>query len=291
MIGLGKMLYKAFAPRIQARFQRSFRYFQSRIPKLEIVEGKYIVRLARTSEEVEKALRLRFEVFNLELNEGLQSSYLTGRDEDEFDSTCHHLIAIDRMNNQVVGTYRLRTIEMAKAVDGFYSSQEFELENLPLQFLEQSVEIGRACIAREYRNNRILFLLWKGLANYLIIKKKRYFFGCCSLASQDCAEGLRVYDYLVKNGYLHPSLRVFPRSGYVCKTDEILVDETVELPKLFKTYLRIGARVCSEPAIDRYFKTIDFFVIFDAKEIDPRYYQMFFSEKTPVTKNTQKICL
>jgi hypothetical protein len=43
MIGLGKMLYKVFAPRIQARFQRSFRYFQSRIPKLEIVEGKYIV--------------------------------------------------------------------------------------------------------------------------------------------------------------------------------------------------------------------------------------------------------
>ncbi|GIU81422.1 MAG: GNAT family N-acetyltransferase [Acidobacteria bacterium] len=283
MISLGRTIYRAFAPRIQAKLQHSFRYFQRRIPRQEISEGRYIVRFARDSKEVEKALRLRFEVFNLELKEGLQSSYLTGRDEDEFDSTCHHLIAIDKASNCVVGTYRLRTIEMAKGADGFYSSQEFSLENLPLEVLEQSVEIGRACIAREHRNSKVLFLLWKGLALYLTLKRKRYFFGCCSLASQDCAEGLRVYDYLVKAGHFHPYLRVFPRAGYVCKTDEILTDElltdeTVELPKLFRTYLRIGARVCSEPAIDRYFKTIDFFVLFDVKEIDQRYYQMFFSD-------------
>ena len=50
-----------------------------------------------------------------------------------------------------------------------------------------------------------------------------------------------------------------------------------ELPKLFKTYLRIGAKICGEPVIDRQFKTIDFFVIFDITTIEHRYYQMFFS--------------
>ena len=53
----------------------------------EITKGRYVVRFARTSEEVEAALKLRFEVFNLELGGGLASSFLTGRDRDELDLT------------------------------------------------------------------------------------------------------------------------------------------------------------------------------------------------------------
>src|SRR5712671_2812385 len=79
------------------------------VPPGEIVHGKYVVRFARTREEVVAALRLRFEVFNLERSEGLATSFVTGRDEDEFDSTSHHLILIDRSRRQVIGTYRLRT--------------------------------------------------------------------------------------------------------------------------------------------------------------------------------------
>ena len=46
----------------------------------------YATRLARNAGEIRAAQTLRFEVFNLELNEGLEQSYLTGRDEDPFDS-------------------------------------------------------------------------------------------------------------------------------------------------------------------------------------------------------------
>ena len=38
------------------------------------------------------AFRLRFLVFNLELNEGLDTAYATGHDTDEFDAFCDHLI-------------------------------------------------------------------------------------------------------------------------------------------------------------------------------------------------------
>ena len=44
------------------------------IPPVEIVEGRYVVRFARTREEIDAALKLRFEVFNLELGEGLAES-------------------------------------------------------------------------------------------------------------------------------------------------------------------------------------------------------------------------
>jgi len=52
----------------------------------------YGTRLARNLDEVRAAQALRFQVFNLELNEGLEQSYATGLDEDPFDAVCDHLI-------------------------------------------------------------------------------------------------------------------------------------------------------------------------------------------------------
>jgi putative hemolysin len=44
----------------------------------------YSTRLAKSLEDIRAAQALRFEVFNLELNEGLSESFATGRDEDPF---------------------------------------------------------------------------------------------------------------------------------------------------------------------------------------------------------------
>lgn len=269
-------IYQPFAPEIQS----AIAFYSDDVPKREIVEGRYIARFAQTPEEIDAALRLRFEVFNLELNEGLDVSFIAERDEDKFDASCHHLIVIDRLTNTVVGTYRVRTLEAAGTEFGFYSAGEFTVEDLPLRILRASMEIGRASIAREHRNSRVLFLLWKGLAMYATYKRKRYFFGCCSLTTQDCAEGRRALRRLVRGGHFHTTLRVSPREDFYCPPQDAFAfeDEEIKLPKLFETYLRIGAKVCSQPAIDREFKTIDFFVIVDTESISERYYKMFFSE-------------
>jgi putative hemolysin len=44
------------------------------------------------------------------------------------------------------------------------------------------------------------------------------------------------------------------------------VPET-NVPKLLKTYLAVGARICSEPAWDRAFGTIDFLTLQDMHEL------------------------
>jgi putative hemolysin len=273
-------IHQSQAPEFQKAFDYPF--YTENLPDAEIEEGRYIVRFARTPEEIDAALRLRFEVFNLELNEGLESSYLTERDEDEFDHTSHHLLVIEKDTNEVVGTYRLRTYEMAQRRHGFYTEQEFDLKNLPREVMQQSIEIGRACIDRHFRNTKVLFLLWKGLAMYTLYSKKRYLFGCCSLFSQDCMEGKRALRFFEEGGYmLAERFRVDPHATCACKESDYLTpdtEEAIELPRLFNTYLRIGARVCGEPVIDRQFKTIDFFVIFDIKSIEERYYKMFFSQ-------------
>ena len=247
------------------------------IPPVEIVEGHYVVRFARTSEEIDAALKLRFEVFNLELGEGLDSSLETGRDVDEFDAVCHHLIVMDRNENRVVGTYRCQTGEMAVS-KGFYSADEFELSHIPSSMLLDAVELGRACVSRSHRNTQVLFLLWKGLAAYVAYSRKRYLFGCCSLTSQDGSEGRRVFEILKASGHIHPSIRVQPLPGFECDANNLSIDEPTEvnIPKLFRIYLRFGARVCGPPAIDRLFKTIDFLVLFDIEEMGEQWRRVFF---------------
>jgi len=248
------------------------------IPTGVIQQGRYRARFARSEGELDAILRLRFEVFNVELGEGLASSFETGRDEDAFDRTCHHLLVEDTQNgNAVVGTYRMQTAEMA-ADGGFYSAGEFDLAALPPEVLSDAVEVGRACISREHRNRQILFLLWKGLARYLASNRKRYLFGCCSLTSQDGCEGARALRHLTAQGKMHSRLRVPPLAGFECLCEETLPAEVehYDLPMLFKTYLRYGALICGPPAIDRAFQTIDFFVLFDLDTLDERTYHLYF---------------
>src|SRR5262245_52490688 len=247
-------------------------------PALRLRQGRYEIRFARSEEELDEILHLRFKVFNLELGEGLETSFLTRRDEDPFDRACHHLLVEDLTSGSIVGTYRMQTWEMAQAASGFYSAGEFALEALPRDIVAHSVEVGRACIARDHRGRQVLFLLWKGLAGYLMHFGKRYLFGCCSLSTQDPQAGLELHRQLAEGGKLHPELRVDPRAGFECRATSMrngAPAEPVTLPPLFATYLRYGALVCGSPAIDRDFKTIDYFVLLDINALDPRTFRSF----------------
>ena len=247
------------------------------VPDWVLCEGRYEVRWARTWAELDEVMRLRFEVFNLELGEGLAESFRTGRDRDEFDATCHHLLVAERKTGRVVGTYRLRTGELARANGGFYSAGEFDMTRLPESFIDAAVEIGRACIAREHRNTKVLFLLWKGLVQYAAHNGKRYFFGCGSLPSQNATDGKFIYNLLCQQGYLHSSLFVTPQAGYECVPESHTpAGFSIKIPPLCQTYLRFGGHICGPPALDRQFKTIDYFVVFDLEKMNPKLRRMLF---------------
>jgi putative hemolysin len=248
-------------------------------PEIQLREGRYHLRFAQTEDDLDAVLRLRFEVFNVELGEGLASSYRTGRDRDEFDAQCHHLMVEDEAGN-VIGTYRVQTGAMALAAKGFYSAGEFDLSALPADVLRNAVELGRACIAREHRHTSVLYLLWKGIAAYVVRQRKRYLFGCCSLTSQDAREGRAVAELLRVGGHVHPTFSAPPQRGFACVVNEEGNGERPEakIPKLFKSYLRFGAKVCSPPAIDREFKTIDYLVMLDVNALDMFSRRMLFGK-------------
>ena len=250
------------------------------IPELELRSGPYRARFARTRAEVEAAQRLRFQVFNLELGEGLQASYSTGRDEDPYDDRCHHLLVEHAETKRVVGTYRLMTQHMAGSA-GFYSETEFHLEVLPPWIREEGVELGRACVASEHRSGRVIYLLWKGIASYLAHNRLRYLFGCCSVPATDPGVGLTLHLQLAKQGRLLDGF--IARATRACSCiDAAVSEQDIQLPPLFKAYLDMGAKVCSEPAIDREFGVIDFLIVLDLEKLDERTRKrMFGSSKKP----------
>lgn len=229
---------------------------------------EYSLRLAQFPEEKAAAFRLRFLVFNLELNEGLESAYATGHDTDEFDDACDHLIVEHRPTGRVIATYRMQTGATAAKNRGYYSEREFDLA--PFEpYRNAVVEVGRAAILKEHRSFEVLNLLWKGIADYAVERSGRFLLGCSSLASQNSAEGRAVYQQL--EPFLAPAeFRTNPQPGFGVE-DESADDpeRVVAPPRLLRAYLNLGARICGAPALDREFKTIDFLTLLDFESLSP----------------------
>jgi putative hemolysin len=241
--------------------------------------GKYLVRFARTEAYLDRILRLRYQIYNLELAAGLESANLSQRDEDRFDRQFHHLLIEERESGEVVGTYRMQTCEMANA-GGYSSERLFEVESLPDITRKRAIELGRVAIARQHRNGRVLHLLWRGLANYLAWNRKSVLFGCCSLTSQDQGLALAVHRHLARLGAQHATIAVAPRSAAACQAPEPDLEHapaaSPKIPALFQAYLTMGARVLGAPAIDREFRSLDWLVLLDVEELDRFTYSTFF---------------
>ncbi len=248
--------------------------------------GRYRLRLAETREDRNAACRLRFRVFNLELGEGLESSYQTGLDTDEFDPCCEHLLVEDKSepssSRRIAGTYRMQSGATAACNYGYYSGQEFELA--PYEPLRPGIlELGRASIDREHRTPEVLMLLWRGIAQYASEMGLRYLIGCSSLTSRKPAEGWHLYRQLAP-WRVPPEFETMPTAEYACPTEPADASAQplactmepnatpapeVKVPRLLKAYLAIGARIAGPPAWDRAFGTIDFLTMLDLEMLAP----------------------
>ena len=233
----------------------------------------YTTRLARNRGEVRAAQSLRFQVFNLELHEGLEQSYASGLDEDPFDAVCDHLIVEHLPSATIVGTYRLQSGRTAAANLGYYCAQEFEFEIYePLR--PEMIELGRACVHPQHRNLVVLGMLWKGIADYARQHGGRYLIGCSSITTQEPALGASAYAELCRKHLAELPWRTRPLPAYECSLRQ-LAAEPVTIPKLLRAYLTLGAKICGPPALDQEFKTIDFLTVLDLSSLPPLARQRF----------------
>ncbi|MBC7439889.1 MAG: lysophospholipid acyltransferase family protein, partial [Flavobacterium sp.] len=106
--------------------------------------------------------RLR-EITFREVGEGTNESI----DIDKYDKYYHHMFLWDAETNQIAGAYRMglgSEIFPKKGVEGFYLNGLFRFESELNEMLQQSIEMGRAFVIKEYQQKPMpLFLLWRGI--------------------------------------------------------------------------------------------------------------------------------
>jgi putative hemolysin len=121
----------------------------------------------------------------------------------------------------------------------------------------------------------------------------RYLIGCSSLNSQDPCEGWQMYRQ-VDHYRVSPEFATEPTTAYACPTEQEGADAQPlplqdasslpalpKVPRLLRTYLAIGARICAPPAWDREFGTIDFLTLLDLKMLSSSARNHFLAPLTP----------
>jgi putative hemolysin len=228
---------------------------------------RLVTTLAARAEDLAAAQRLRYRVFAEELGARLPTA-ADGVDRDEFDAHCEHLLLRNRLTREVVGTYRLLPPEGAARVGRLYAAAEFDLGDVAA--LPNLVEIGRACVQREYRSGMALALLLAGLARHIRARGYAYVMGCASLHVGDDPGGAALLCRdLVRDHAAPPGWRVRPRHPFDVRTSAR--GEPMPLPALLRGYLRLGALVCGEPAWDDAFRTADLVFLLPVARMNARY--------------------
>ncbi|EKD29134.1 MAG: hypothetical protein ACD_79C00047G0002 [uncultured bacterium] len=246
---------------------------------LYMERSQYIVKTAENGNELEEILKLRHNIFYEEL---LNKQILNRIDMDDYDMNFDHLCVIDKTTQKIVGTYRLNS---SLFNDEYYSENQFNIKSI-INLPGRKLELGRACIHKDYRKACVLGLLCKGLWEYIRLTFSRYVFGCSSIMTTNRNKAAAVYNYLRK---FHPtenqydvipekSYRIPDFKEYVGYSPAIVEDNHLEfkklIPPLLQLYIKSGAIVCGEPALDKRMKCIDFFTFLDVNNINPKMMQL-----------------
>lgn len=226
-------------------------------------------RLAIHADEVAQAQKLRHRVFSEEYGVRFAGNEV---DQDEFDQHCDHLLVRRIDTGEVVGTYRMLPPKGAKQVGHWYSEQEFDMRRLH-HLRDDTVEVGRSCVAAEYRQGAAIMMLWSGIAQYMKQGGFQHLIGCASVSMKDGGHQAASVYHQLQPLMAPPELQASPRVRF--PFEKIDVQATHEPPALVKGYMRLGAKVCAQPAWDPDFNSADFLLLLSVSGMNSRYARHF----------------
>ncbi len=242
---------------------------------------RYTLLLSTDPDLIDAAQRLRHDVFTAEPGFALPAAP-DGRDADEFDEHCDHLLVREDVTGELVGCYRMLPPPGAIAAGSLYTATEFEVSGWD-SLRPSLVEMGRAVVRAEHRNGAVILLMWAGILAYLDRSGYDYVTGCVSVPTHDpagrAAPGAQVRgvrDFVVRRHPAPPQHTVYPYRPVLLDgrgLDVIDPPARPEVPPLMRGYLRLGAQVCGEPAHDPDFGVADFPALLDKRRADTRYLQ------------------
>jgi putative hemolysin len=240
-------------------------------------EPRYSLLLSTDPGHIEAAQRLRHDVFGSEPGFALSGQH-GGLDADRFDEYCDHLLVREEESGELVGCYRMLSPTGAVAAGGLYIATQFDIRALdPLR--PSLVEMGRAVVRHDHRNGGVILLMWAGILAYLDHCDYDYVTGCISVPvvvdGEPPGTQIRgVRDFVLRRHAASADHRVVPRRPVVIDgrpLDDIAPPTRPVVPPLMRGYLRLGARICGEPAHDPDFGVGDFPALLDKRHADTRY--------------------
>lgn len=237
------------------------------------------VRWARHLDEVRQAQRLRYSVFAQEMGAQLPPARpgQEGLDIDEFDDYCEHLLVTTSSTQEaarrVVGTYRVMLPQAAARAGRYYTESEFDLKALrPMR--ARMAELGRSCIAPQWRTGGVILMLWGHLARFLHANRVHHAIGCASIPMADGGHNAaRLWEEIRHQHLTAPSLRVTPHVPLPVEHLGHLGgrEQPADWPALIKGYVRCGAKVMGPPAWDPDFGTADLPILLDLEGMSASY--------------------
>lgn len=241
--------------------------------RIENTQHRLCVGLASTPDDIRAAQRLRYKVFVDEMGARLDGER-SGIESDRFDPYCQHLLVRCMDTDEIVGCYRILTDTQARKAGGYYSETEFDLTRI-LSIPGRFIEVGRTCVHPDFRSGAAIALLWNGLARFIVMNQIEYLIGCASIPlTTGTRKAALIYDRLANTHLAPAEWRVFPKVP-LPKIQLTGTEEAAEIPSLVKAYLRVGAKICGEPAWDPDFNVADLFVILRTDSIAGRYSRHF----------------
>jgi putative hemolysin len=194
-------------------------------------------------------------------------------DIDEYDLYYNQLFIWDDIERRIVGAYRVgkgHEILSEYGINGFYLQSLFKINKAFAPLLDQSLELGRSFIVKEYQRKPMpLFMLWKGILYFLIKHPEyRYLVGPVSISNRfsNFSKSM-IISYIYQHHYNHEFAKLIkPRTAFVPQTgnvdiqvmfegkpdinklDKAIKDVETEgfrMPVLLKKYLQLNGKIIS----------------------------------------------
>jgi len=201
-------------------------------------------------------------------------------DIDEFDLYYHQLFVWDEDEKQIVGAYRAgkgKEIIDKYGLQGLYIQSLFKIDRNFIPVLNESIELGRSFITREYQKKPLpLFLLWKGILYFLIKNPDyRYLIGPVSISNRfsDFSKGV-IIKFIKENYFNHEFAKyIKPRNKFEVRLrdvdTDIILGDSKDLARLDKFIKDIEPRNFTVPVLlKKYLKQSGKIIGFN---IDPKF--------------------
>ncbi len=226
-----------------------------------LCKGRYRAELATARAAIAEAQALRARCFGMR-----------GRDRDDFDDICTHVLVREAASGDLVCCFRLMVLESGRDLGRSYSAQFYDLSGLA-RFAGRMAEMGRFCVRPERRDPDILRLAWGAATRLVDEAGVRLLFGCTSFAGTDPGRYRGAFALLGARHLAPRRWRPRPAAAEIVSFPSDPEPEPrralAAMPPLLRSYLGLGGWVSDHAVIDRRMNTLHVFTGVEVARIPP----------------------